>query len=76
MEQVPFQVPKRICSFTVTMRAVVVQLLVASLSSLALTEGSRTICQRPPAWTINQLNPMAEARSKGHVVILGLMLAS
>lgn len=61
---------------SVTMRTVATQLLFASLSLLVLTEGSKRICQRPPSWTIGQLNPLAEARSKGHVVILGVMLAS
>lgn len=61
---------------SVTMRTVASQLLFASLSFLVLTEGSRRICQRPPSWTIGKLNPLAEARSKGHVVILGVMLAS
>jgi len=57
------------------MRALAVPLLVASLSFLVSIEGSR-ICQRPPSWTIGQLNPLAEAKSKGHVVFLGLLLAS
>ena len=57
------------------MRIVSVSLLVASLSFIFPTEGSRT-CQRPPSWTIDQVNPLAEARSKGHVVFLGLLLAS
>ncbi|KAJ7381990.1 hypothetical protein OS493_037815 [Desmophyllum pertusum] len=68
---------KRIFPFAVSMRAraIAVPFLVASLSFLALTQGSR-VCQRPPSWKISQVNPMAEARSKGHVVILALLLAS
>lgn len=57
------------------MHAITTSILVASLSFLVLTESAK-LCQRPHSWSIKQVNPLAEARSKGHVVLLGLMLAS
>ena len=61
--------------FLLRMRPVSILRPAILLALLVQSEGSRT-CQRPSSWKIGQLNPLAEARSKGHVVILGLLLAS
>ena len=51
-------------------------LLVASLFASALPALWYGNCKPPPEWKVKNLDPMAEARSKSHVVLLGIMIGS